>query len=125
LADLPLEAPSRRGRAGRGGQNGLLAFASATGVVMRQMMAAELTAVIGEKRAKIPTPERVGNWHGDTEGEGRLHDQALGRRQHARSRTLVPTRMWSQGHGQVGRRALGREVTPAVVAPAEYDQASA
>ena len=50
-------------------QDGLLAFASATGlVVMRQMMEAELTGRIGTKHAKIPAAERIGNWHGTTTG---------------------------------------------------------
>ena len=55
----------------------LLAFASATGlVVMRQMMEAELIEAIGEKHAKIGTQERVGNWHGNAQGS-----VVLGRRQ--------------------------------------------
>lgn len=46
-------------------KEGLLAFASATGlVVMDQMMRAELTERIGEKHAKIPVGARTGNWHG-------------------------------------------------------------
>ena len=35
---------------------------------MFQMMQAELTERIGEKHAKIGAGERVGNWHGTTEG---------------------------------------------------------
>ena len=58
------------------------------------------------------------------EVEGRLDEEALGRRRHARSRALVSTRARSQGHGQVGRRPW-RHVTPAVVAPEKYDQAAA
>jgi transposase-like protein len=50
-------------------KDGLLAFASATGLlVMRQMMDAELTRRIGVKNARIPAATRVGNWHGTTEG---------------------------------------------------------
>jgi phage/plasmid-associated DNA primase len=41
---------------------------------------------------------------GDYGLEGRLDEEALGRRRHARSRALVSTRTRSQGHGQVGRR---------------------
>ena len=69
LADLPLEATVALAEVSGAIKDGLLAFASATGlVVMHQMMAAELTEAIGEKHAKIPAPERVGNWHGDTKG---------------------------------------------------------
>ena len=50
-------------------KDGLLAFASATGlVVMHQMMQAELAEVIGEKHAKIGSAGRSGNWHGTTKG---------------------------------------------------------
>ena len=50
-------------------KDGLLAFASATGlVVMRQMMEAELTGRVGAKHAKLGVDERVGNWHGTTTG---------------------------------------------------------
>ena len=42
-------------------KDGLLAIASATGlVVIHQMMAAELTEAIGEKHAKIAAQEHVG-----------------------------------------------------------------
>ena len=54
LADLPLEATVALAEVAGAIKDGLLAFASATGlVVMHQMMAAELTEVIGEKHAKI------------------------------------------------------------------------
>ncbi len=67
LADLPLEATIALAEVAGALKEGLLAFASATGlVVMRQMMEAELTEAIGEKHAKIS--ERVGNWHGSTTG---------------------------------------------------------
>ncbi|MGC9962959.1 MAG: IS256 family transposase [Acidimicrobiales bacterium] len=49
-------------------RDGLLAFASATGLlVMGQMMEAELTERIGPKHAKMGD-ERQGNWHGTTRG---------------------------------------------------------
>ena len=54
LADLPLEATVALAEVAGAIKDGLLAFASATGlVVMRQMMAAELTEAIGQKHAKI------------------------------------------------------------------------
>ena len=69
LADLPLEATVALAEVAGAIKDGLLAFASATGlVVMHQMMAAELTEVIGDKHAKIGAAERVGNWHGTTKG---------------------------------------------------------
>ncbi len=59
LADLPLEATVALAEVAGAIKDGLLAFASATGlVVMHQMMAAELTEAIGEKHAKI-RPESV------------------------------------------------------------------
>ena len=61
LADLPLEATVALGDVAGAIKDGLLAFASATGlVVMSQMMQAELTERIGEKHARIPGSERVG-----------------------------------------------------------------
>jgi putative transposase len=69
LADLPLEATVALAEVAGAIKDGLLAFASATGlVVMHQMMAAELTEAIGEKHAKIGAPGRVGNWHGNAKG---------------------------------------------------------
>ena len=69
LADLPLEATVAMSEVAGAIKDGLLAFASATGlVVMHQMMEAELTERIGRKHAKIPAPDRVGNWHGTTTG---------------------------------------------------------
>ena len=54
LADLPLEATVALAEVAGAIKDGLLAFASATGlVVMHQMMEAELTEAIGEKHAKI------------------------------------------------------------------------
>lgn len=69
LADLPMEATVALAEVAGSIKDGLLAFASATGlVVMFQMMQAELTAKIGPKHARIPAGERVGNWHGTTQG---------------------------------------------------------
>ena len=69
LAGLPLEATVALAEVAGAVKDGLLAFASATGlVVMRQMMEAELTEAIGEKHSKIPAQERVGNWHGNAKG---------------------------------------------------------
>jgi hypothetical protein len=61
-------------------REGLLAFASATGLaVTYQMMEAELSSRIGPKHAKLG-PARAGNWHGTTEGPlflgGRRHRRA-------------------------------------------------
>jgi transposase-like protein len=69
LADLPLEATVALAEVAGAIKDGLLAFASATGlVVMHQMMQAEMTERIGVKHAKIPAATRTGNWHGSTEG---------------------------------------------------------
>jgi len=69
VADLPVEAAVALAEVAGAVKDGLLAFASATGlVVMCQMMQAELTGRVGEKHAKIPADERVGNWHGTTKG---------------------------------------------------------
>jgi len=69
VADLPLEATVALAEVAGAVKDGLLAFASATGlVVMAQMMHSELTGRIGEKHAKIGAAERVGNWHGTTKG---------------------------------------------------------
>jgi len=68
LAGLPLEATIAMADVAGAIRDGLLAFASATGlVVMHQMMQAELTERIGPKHAKIPN--RDGNWHGTTTGQ--------------------------------------------------------
>jgi putative transposase len=69
VADLPVEATVALAEVAGAVKDGLLAFASATGlVVMAQMMEAELTGLVGGKHAKLPTAERVGNWHGTTTG---------------------------------------------------------
>jgi len=69
VADLTGEATVELANVAGVVKDGLLAFASATGLlVMRQMMDAELTRRIGVKNARIPAPTRVGNWHGTTRG---------------------------------------------------------
>ena len=69
VADLPVEATVALAEVAGAIKDGLLAFASATGlVVMFQMMQTELTGRVGKKHAKIPVDERVGNWHGTTKG---------------------------------------------------------
>jgi transposase-like protein len=67
LAGLPLEAVVALADVGAAVKDGLLGFCADVGlVVMQQMMAAELTARIGPKHAKIP--HRGANWHGTTTG---------------------------------------------------------
>jgi hypothetical protein len=69
VAELPLEATVALAEVAGAIKDGLLAFASVTGlVVMSQMMQAELTEAIGSKHAKLPAGERTGNWHGTTTG---------------------------------------------------------
>jgi hypothetical protein len=69
LAGLPLEATVALSEVAGALKDGLLAFASATGlVVMRQTMDAELTEAIGAKHANIPAQDRVGNWQGTAKG---------------------------------------------------------
>jgi putative transposase len=68
LADLPLEATIVLADVAGAITDGLLAFASATGlVVMHQMMQAELARRIGPKHARIP--DRDASWHGTTTGQ--------------------------------------------------------
>jgi hypothetical protein len=106
LADLPLEATVALAEVAGAIKDGLLAFASATGLVMmHQMMAADLTEAVGEKHAKIGAGERVGNWHGNAKGS-----VVLGRRQVKTERSR-------------GERAS--KVTLAVDTAEEYDQAAA
>src|SRR5687767_5090191 len=58
-------------------REGLLAFATSAGlVVMEQLLAAELTAIVGPKHAKLGS-ERVGNWHGTTTGQVVLGSQKV------------------------------------------------
>lgn len=67
LAGLPLEATVAMADVATAIRDGLMAFASATGlVVMHQLMEAELTERIGPKHARIPG--REGNGHGTTTG---------------------------------------------------------
>jgi len=69
VADLPMEATVALAEVAGAVKDGLLAFASATGlVVMAQMMQAELESKIGPKHAKLGSDQRVGNWHGTTSG---------------------------------------------------------
>jgi len=67
LANLPLEASVDLADVAGAIKDGLLAFASATGlVVMHQMLEAELTERLGPKHARIPG--RKGHRHGRTIG---------------------------------------------------------
>ncbi len=69
LAGLSLEATVALSDVAGAIKDGLLAFASATGlVVMEQLMQAELSEAIGPKHAKLAPGERVGNWHGTAKG---------------------------------------------------------
>lgn len=68
-AGLPLEATAALAEVAGAVRDGLLAFASATGlVVMAQMMSAELEGLVGPKHAKMAAGERMGHWHGTTTG---------------------------------------------------------
>ena len=78
LAGLPLEATVAMADVAAAMRDGLLAFATSAGlVVMHQMLTAELTAKIGPKHAKLPASERVGNWHGTTQGQVVLGSQKI------------------------------------------------
>ena len=69
LAGLPLEATVAMADVAGAMREGLLAFSTAAGlVVMQQMLVAELASIVGAKHAKLGT-DRVGNWHGTTEGQ--------------------------------------------------------
>src|SRR5271156_4882317 len=69
LADLPLEATVALAEVAGAFKDGLLAFASATGlVVMHQMRGAELGEAMGAKHARIGAKERVGNGPGNPRG---------------------------------------------------------
>ncbi len=69
LVGLPLEATVAMADVAGAMREGLLAFSTAAGlVVMQQMLAAELASIVGAKHAKLG-PDRVGNWHGSTEGQ--------------------------------------------------------
>ena len=59
LIGLPLEATVAMGDVAAAMRDGLLAFATSAGlVVMQQMLAAELTGIVGEKHAKLG----LGGW---------------------------------------------------------------
>lgn len=78
LAGLPFEATVAMADVAAAMRGGLLAFATSAGlVVMQQMLTAELAAKIGPKHAKLPAGERVGNWHGTTQGQVVLGSQKL------------------------------------------------
>ena len=78
LAGLPLEATVAMADVAAALREGLLAFATSAGlVVMQQMLTAELTAKIGPKHAKLPADERVGNWHGTTQGQVVMGSQKI------------------------------------------------
>ncbi len=85
LADLPLEASVAMADVAGAIKDGLLAVASATGlVVMFKMMEAELAETIGPKHARIP--RREGNWHGSTTGSVVLRGRKV-RTERPRGRT--------------------------------------
>ncbi len=68
VAGLPLEASVAMADVAGAMREGLLAFSAAAGlVVMRQLLDAELTRIVGDKHAKLA--DRVGNWHGTTTGQ--------------------------------------------------------
>lgn len=73
---VPLETTVALADAAGAIKDGLLAFASATGlVVMCQMMEAER---LGVKHARIPAAERGGHWQGSQPGRprhGSPHDR--------------------------------------------------
>jgi putative transposase len=70
LAGLPLSATVAMADVAASMREGLLAFATSAGlVVMQQMLTTELTSIVGAKHAKLPAGERVGNWHGTTQGQ--------------------------------------------------------
>ena len=69
VAGIPLEATVAMADVASAMREGLLAFSAAAGlVVMRQMLDAEMTLIVGAKHAKIGE-DRVGNWHGTTTGQ--------------------------------------------------------
>jgi hypothetical protein len=69
LAGVPLSATVATDDVAASMREGLLAVATSAGlVVMRQLLAEELTAIVGAKHARLGS-ERVGNWHGNTAGQ--------------------------------------------------------
>ena len=86
LAGLPVEATVALADVAGAIRDGLLAFASSTGlVVMQQLMEAELSARVGPKHARIP--DRAGNWHGSTSGSVMLGGRRVAARR-PRGRTM-------------------------------------
>jgi putative transposase len=70
LAGLPLNATVAMDDVADAMREGLLAFSTAAGlVVMQQMLTDELASIVGAKHTKQPGGERVGNWHGSTNGQ--------------------------------------------------------
>ncbi len=77
LEGLPLSATVAMADVAATMREGLLAFATSAGlVVMHQLLAEELTAIVGPKHAKLGS-DRVGNWHGTTTGQVVLGSQKL------------------------------------------------
>ena len=84
MADLPLEATIALAEVAGAIKDGLLAYGSAPGlVVMHQMMAAELTEVIGEKNAK--------KGRGRALGQLARHHQGFGRARRSPGEHRAPT----------------------------------
>ncbi len=89
LAGLPLEASIALADVAGSIKDGLLAFASTTGLlVMQQMMEAELVERIGPKHARISA--RAGNRHGTTSGSVVLGGRRI-RTERPRGRTREGT----------------------------------
>ena len=77
LEGLPLKATVAMADVADAMRDGLLAFATAAGlVVMQQMLTEELTGIVGPKHAKLGAG-RVGNWHGTTTGQVVLGSQKV------------------------------------------------
>jgi len=77
LEGLPLSATVAMADVAAAMREGLLAFATSAGlVVMDQLLAEELTAIVGPKHAKLGDG-RVGNWHGTTTGQVVLGSQKV------------------------------------------------
>jgi putative transposase len=77
LEGLPLSATVAMADVAAAMREGLLAFATSAGlVVMDQLLAEELTAIVGPKHAKLGDG-RVGYWHGTTTGQVVLGSQKV------------------------------------------------
>jgi len=57
---------------------------------------------------RVDDLDRKAHHRSSDQVEGRLHEEALDRRRHARSRALIPASTRAQGHGQAGRSATPR-----------------